>query len=64
MQIDTKLQIELLKDIEKLIDSGSGSIEIAVFRNGYAHWVKLAVTPLEKEYFSHDDLYIGLSNQQ
>jgi len=64
MLIETTLQLELVRDLEKFIQNGNGHVDIVCLRNGGNHWVRLEVKPIEPIYFRNDDLYKNIGNEQ
>ena len=64
MLIETSLQLELVRDLEKFIQNGNGHVDVICLRNGGNKWIRLAVRPIEPVYFRNEDLYKGIGNKQ
>jgi hypothetical protein len=64
MLIETSLQLELVREIERFIQNGNGHVDIVCLRNGGGNWLRLEVKPIEQVYFRNEDLYKNISNEQ
>jgi hypothetical protein len=64
MLIETTLQIELVREIERFIQNGNGHVDVICLRSGGNNWVRLEVKPIKPVYFRNEDLYKGIGNKQ